>query len=252
MMAAVSGSGCVTVILLSCVLGSQALDLLRITGAPGSREPPSTPTVQCWCANYPNETFCAWSEPSVPPSTHYVATYRERHRENSTEHCLLIPPHSPSSPQISASFSTSEQIWLCHLPNLKLFTDYIINITAVHSGSSSYMTSFMLEDIVKPDPPVDVRVSPQNGNILVQWSPPLTWKNLDIFPLQYYIVYQWENKGTPKSVSLGPSENTSVELKGLCPGRTYLFQVCAQDLLGLGECSDWSSPVNITMSKTKP
>lgn len=128
-------------------------------------------------------------------------------------------------------------MWFCFLPNLKLLTDYIINVTAVSpGGSSSYLSSFMLEEIgensthgddhgailtvsfdwsancflslsflsvVKPDPPVDVRVSPRGTrNLLVEWSPPPSWANLDILPLKYQILYQWENRGTPKSVNV--------------------------------------------------
>ena len=44
---------------------------------------------------------------------------------------------------------------------------------------------------------------------------------------------------------LGPYESTRVELPGLAAGRTYRFQVCAMELLGLGECSTWSSPVEV-------
>lgn len=38
-----------------------------------------------------------------------------------------------------------------YLPDLKLFTDYIINVTAIDPSnrSSSYLSSFMLEDIGK-------------------------------------------------------------------------------------------------------
>uniref|UniRef100_UPI0037E70949 interleukin-27 subunit beta n=1 Tax=Semicossyphus pulcher TaxID=241346 RepID=UPI0037E70949 len=177
---------------------------------------------------------------------HYIATYSEKNRQI-TNQCHLIRPGSLSSA------SSSEQLWHCYLPNLKLLTDYIINVTAVYpSASSSQLTSFMLEDIVKPDPPVDIRVSPHdNGNLLVKWSPPSSWANLDIFPLKYQIVYQWDYRGSPKSVNLGPTESTKIELKGLTPGRQYLFQVCAKDLLGLGKFSDWSSPVNITIPRTK-
>lgn len=45
-------------------------------------------------------------------------------------------------------FSFFLQVWHCHLPDLKLFTDYIVNVTAVYPGASgSSLTSFMLEDI---------------------------------------------------------------------------------------------------------
>ncbi|XP_028251634.1 interleukin-27 subunit beta [Parambassis ranga] len=250
-MAAMFGSVCVPLILLMCVLGSHAVDLLRASATSGN--PPPTPTVHCRCASYPNMTLCSWLEPPHSAPTHYVATYSERHRQESTKNCHLLSPASSWSDAISAPSSTSGQLWHCHLTDLKLLTDYIINITAVHSGgSSSHLKSFMVEDIVKPDPPVDVRVSPHNGrSLLVQWSAPPAWTNVDIFPLKYNIMYQFEYRGNPKFVNLGPFENTSIELKGLSPGRTYLFQVCAKELLGLGECSDWSSPVTFTIPRTK-
>uniref|UniRef100_A0A1A8RHK9 Epstein-Barr virus induced gene 3 n=3 Tax=Nothobranchius TaxID=28779 RepID=A0A1A8RHK9_9TELE len=242
--------GSVMVAFLVFVLGSQALDMLTTTATP--KDPPCAPTVSCWCSSYPNTTLCSWPQPSNSTPTRYIATYRERHQHASISHCHLIPPGSSSWPL--AAPPASHQLWHCHLPNLKLLTDYIINITAVHSGgSSSYIKNFMLEDIVKPNPPVDVRVSPHNvKNLLVEWSPPPTWPSLDIFPLKYQLLYQWENRGTPKSVNLGPFESTKVELKGLMPGRAYRFQVCAKEMLDLGHCSDWSSPVHITISKTKP
>ncbi|XP_041809753.1 interleukin-27 subunit beta [Chelmon rostratus] len=250
-MAAMVGSVCVAVTLLMCAPGVQAMDLLRATEA--SENTPSIPEVRCWCASYPNVTLCSWPEPSHAPPTHYVATYSERQRQPVTNECHLIQPGSSSSFLTSSSSSSSERVWHCYLPNLKLLTDYIINVTAVYSGGcSSHLSSFMLEDIVKPDPPVDVRVSPLNSrSLLVEWSPPPTWANLDIIPLKYQILYRWENRGTPKSVSLGPFESTRIELRGLTPGRPYLFQVCAKELLGLGECSDWSSPVKITIPRVK-
>ncbi|XP_030574498.1 interleukin-27 subunit beta [Archocentrus centrarchus] len=251
MTAAAFGSRYVTVTILMCILGSQALDLLRATGT--SENPLSVPKVHCWCSTYPNVAHCTWPEPSHSPPTHYIATYSERHNMTSTKECHLLPPSSSSSGLISTPSSTSEQLWICQLPSLKLLTDYIINITAVHSGRSiSHLTSFMLEDIVKPDPPIDVRVSPNNTrNLLVEWSPPPTWTDLAVFPLKYQILYQWENKGARKSVTLGPFEDTKVELKGLNPGRAYLFQVCARELLGLGKCSDWSIPVKTTIPRKR-
>ncbi|XP_041669308.1 interleukin-27 subunit beta [Cheilinus undulatus] len=245
-MAAMVGGACFAVTLLMCVLGGQAVDLLRVTATSGN--PPSTPKVHCWCASYPNVTFCSWPEPSLSPPMHYIATYSERHRQAVTKECHVFAPGSSLSSLTAAS---SQRFWHCYLPNLKLLTDYIINVTAVYSGaSSSHLASFMLEDIVKPDPPVDVRVSPHNNrNLLVQWSPPPTWANMDIFPLKYHLKYQWGNSGTPGFVNVGPLESTKVEVKGLIPGRLYLVQVCAKELLDLGECSDWSSPVNITIPR---
>lgn len=55
---------------------------------------------------------------------------------------------------------------------------------------------------VKPDPPVHLRVSPKVRSLLVEWSPPTTWANLDIFPLKYQIRFQWEIWGKPKFVNV--------------------------------------------------
>lgn len=52
-------------------------------------------------------------------------------------------------------------------------------------------------------------------------------------------------------LQLGHFESTEVELKRLTPGRRYLFQVCAKEVLGLGECSNWSLPVAITIPRIK-
>uniref|UniRef100_A0A8C3AM84 Epstein-Barr virus induced 3 n=1 Tax=Cyclopterus lumpus TaxID=8103 RepID=A0A8C3AM84_CYCLU len=217
-------------------------------------DPPPTPTVACWCASYPNVTLCSWPEPAGSPPTRYVATYSERRTQLLTRPCRLIRPGSASSDLVPAPWASSQKLWRCQLPDLKLLTDYVLNVTAVSSaGSSSHLSSFMLEDIVKPDPPVEVRVSlPDSRNLLVEWSPPPTWTNLDIFPLKYLIRYRWEDRGSLKSVNLGPFENTRKQLKGLASGRTYLFQVCAMELLGLGACSSWSSPVEHSIPKAGP
>ncbi|XP_068608436.1 interleukin-27 subunit beta [Brachionichthys hirsutus] len=234
------GGVCVAAALLVCVGAS-------------SGSPPSAPEVRCWCSSYPNVTLCSWPEPPHAPRARYTATYSERRTHPVTRQCRLLPPGSSSSVLTPASSSSPEQRWHCHLPYLKILTDYVINVTEVHpGGSSSHLSSFTLEDIVKPDPPADLRVSASKvRNLLLEWSPPPTWANLDILPLKYHVLYRWTSRGTPNSVHIGPLEMTSVELKGLTRGRTYLFQVCAKELLDLGECSDWSSAVEITIPRTK-
>lgn len=62
---------------------------------------------------------------------------------------------------------------------------------------------FFLFYAVKPDPPVDVRVSAHKSrNLLVEWSPPPTWASHHIFPLKYQILYRWENQGSSFSVNV--------------------------------------------------
>ncbi|KAJ3613744.1 hypothetical protein NHX12_019990 [Muraenolepis orangiensis] len=141
------------------------------------------------------------------------------------------------------------QVWVCQLDHLKLYTDYVLNVTSVSAqGNSTRLTSFMVEDIVKPDSPVELRVSPGGPRkLVVEWSPPPTWSNLDVFPLKYRLRYRWSNRPRNHTVQLGPYESTRVALGGLVPGRAYLFQVCAMELLDLGQCSEWSPPVEMVL-----
>ncbi|CAL8274554.1 unnamed protein product [Merluccius merluccius] len=229
--------------ILASVFGSQSA-----SGSTGAAPP--KPSVRCRCAGYPTQTLCLWSEPGgQATSTHYIATYRERKERAVVKDCLLVPPGSPSSPLKSSS--SSEKLWLCQLDDLKLYTDYILNVTSVSPlANTTQLASFMVEDIVKPDPPVEVKVSPVGGlrKLAVEWAPPLTWSNLDIFPLKYQLRYSWSHRHGNHTMHLGPYESTRVVLGALARGRTYLIQVCAMELLGLGECSDWSSPVETMLT----
>lgn len=65
---------------------------------------------------------------------------------------------------------------------------------------------------MKPDPPVDVQVSPHDvKHLVLQWSPPPTWTSLDIFPLKYQVLYQWENRGIPTSVKVRNISDATTE-----------------------------------------
>ncbi|XP_061159994.1 interleukin-27 subunit beta-like isoform X1 [Syngnathus typhle] len=233
--------------LLALAIAIKTVELI-----PVSVDPPVKLSVHCWCASYPNVTFCSWAEPPHSQPLRYIASYSERRQPSISKHCHLTPPASSFSSSSSSS-SSFERVWYCHLPNLKMLTNYIINVTTLSStGSSSFhLSSFMLEDIVKPDPPVDVKVLAYHArNVLVGWSAPPTWSHLDMVPLKYQITYQWDHKGRTKSVSF-PLESTAMELKGLSPGREYVFQVCTMDLLGLGQWSLWSSPITVTLPTIK-
>ncbi|XP_033844420.1 interleukin-27 subunit beta [Periophthalmus magnuspinnatus] len=238
----------VHVVSLLCVLGAQAMELHRVTPTT-SADAHSAPIVHCLCSSVPDRTVCSWADPPQATPLHYIATYSERQKQPVTRPCVLIPPGAPHS-QLNVTLPPSaHKLWHCHLPELKLLTNYILNVTAVYpGGSSSHLSTFMMEDIVKPDPPQAVQVSCQNSRtVQVKWDPPSTWAHIDIFPLKYELLYQWTSRGQLKFNHLGPFKRTSTPVSGLAVGRTYQFQVCAKDSLGLGHCSEWSAPVNITL-----
>uniref|UniRef100_A0A4W5QPT5 Epstein-Barr virus induced 3 n=1 Tax=Hucho hucho TaxID=62062 RepID=A0A4W5QPT5_9TELE len=183
-------------------------------------DPP--PGVRCWSPSYPFKALCSGPE---PPQTQlpiqYIATY-------SSESSL--PGVNGSSPVA---------MWLCVLKGLKLYTSYKLNITAVNRmGSGSHLHAFTVEDIVKPDLPVNVT---GKLKLSVKWAPPPSWSDRTLFPLKYQVRYHWDNTGTPHECA------DSYILPGLSPGRSHLVQVCSMELMGLGQSSDWSLPITVTM-----
>ncbi|KAM6973035.1 interleukin-27 subunit beta [Aplochiton taeniatus] len=215
--------------------------LLRLALKPG--HPPSKPKVRCWSPTYPTKAHCTWKEQTLSLSTHYIATYSDD-KKLVTKQCRILSDPGSLSANLLPS---SPPGMVCLLDDLAFFTSYLVNITAVNPlGRASSILSFMVEDIVKPDPPVEVHVAPETFNRLsVKWAPPPTWSNLDFFPLKYKLQFHWENDG-----SVGPYESTCKRLR-LVPGRTYSIQVCAMELLDLGECSAWTTPVRTTMPRQR-
>ncbi|KAJ8003733.1 hypothetical protein DPEC_G00151420 [Dallia pectoralis] len=218
-------------------------------------DPPSRPEVHCWCPSYPIKVHCSWLE--LPPTellTHYDVTYSFKGGE--IQQCrpysvsMPVPP-IPEPSLARVNNSSPGTMWLCVLEDLKLFTSYKLNVTAVNPvGSASHLQLFTLEDIVKPDPPVNVtvKVVPGKLKLLVKWAPPPSWSDHTLFPLMYKLRYQWKNKGNSHEIILEPFEVTKKYLPGLSPGRSYLIQVCSMEHMGLGQCSAWSPPVTVTMA----
>ncbi|KAF7705872.1 interleukin-27 subunit beta [Silurus meridionalis] len=194
--------------------------------------PPSKPDVHCWSPSYPMKALCSWTLPHNPIlPTYYISTYG---RLDDTFSCQR----------------PSEQDRQCVLEDLELYSNvpYLVNITAVNAlGSSSRLLPVIFEDIVKPDPPVDVKATALPGKKLhVQWAPPPSWPDPVNFPLKYKVQFQW---GDTANI-MGPIELESMVRSGVMPGRTYHIRVSVMDLLGNGQSSEWSDTVNITMPRS--
>ncbi|NXP10487.1 IL27B protein, partial [Thinocorus orbignyianus] len=194
---------------------------------------PAPPVVECWAISYPQAVNCSWLlEPEPLLDTDFVATYR--HGVGGTTEmgeCVLTGPRS------------------CSFGDVRMFslTPYVVNVTATNPlGAASRLLPFLLESIIKPDPPEDLRVSPIPGEttkLLLEWSPPGSWPFPEYFPLKYRVRYvQEEESSGPKT--MGPYEQTSHTLTGLRPGTLHHIQVAA--FTDSGEPSAWSLPASGT------
>ncbi|NXP44835.1 IL27B protein, partial [Heliornis fulica] len=194
--------------------------------------PPALPTIECWAISYPQAVNCSWTlalEPLL--DTDFVATYRHGVGDLTTE-----PGECVHTGLRSCSFWGVEMFSL---------TPYVVNVTAVNPlGTASSLLSFLLENIIKPDPPEDLRVSPIPGEstkLLLEWSPPRSWPFPEYFPLKYRIRYAQEGSDTE---TIGPYEQTSHTLSGVRPGTLHHIQVAAKDVTDSGEFSAWSPPAS--------
>ncbi|NWI65955.1 IL27B protein, partial [Todus mexicanus] len=195
--------------------------------------PPAAPDIECWATSYPQAVNCSWVlAPEPLLDTDFVATYRHGvSGASEAAECVRTGPRS------------------CSFGDVQMFslTPYVVNVTAVNPlGAASRLLPFLLENIVKPDPPEALRVSPIPGEtkkLLLEWSPPASWPFPEYFPLQYHIRYSQEGSVT---TTLGPYEQTSHTLTGLRPGTLHRIQVATKALMDSGELSAWSLPASGT------
>ncbi|NWS44428.1 IL27B protein, partial [Probosciger aterrimus] len=194
--------------------------------------PPAPTALQCWAISYPQAVNCSWVlAPEPLLDTNFVATYRHgTGGDTEMGECIRTGPRS------------------CSFGNVQVFSliPYMVNVTAVNPlGAASTSLPFLLENIIKPDPPEDLRVSPIPGEpqkLLLEWSPPESWPFPEYFPLRYHIRYAQEDGSVTTTVGL--YEQTSHTLSGLRPGALLHIQVAAKDFTDSGELSAWSAPAS--------
>ncbi|XP_061457139.1 interleukin-27 subunit beta [Rhineura floridana] len=190
--------------------------------------PPGKPSVWCRSTTYA-AINCTWR---LKTKTHLVTSFFSTYRlglSGEVQECI--------QPTTGASS--------CSIDNVQMFpvNPYILNITASNPlGTVTSLFSFFQNEILKPDPPEDVKVSPIPGErkkLLLEWKPPSSWQFPEYFPLKYLIRYSRD--GTDSSKTTRPLEQTSFVWTGVRPGVTYHVQVAAKDFLDNGKYSDWSS-----------
>ncbi|XP_074834633.1 interleukin-27 subunit beta [Carettochelys insculpta] len=194
--------------------------------------PPEKPDVECWAVSYPQTVKCTWKLQSEPHlETFFITTYR--HGRAAQENECVQPGAGARS---------------CTISDIQMFsiTPYVLNITAVNPlGTAMNLFPFVVEQIIRPDPPEDLRVSPIPGEsrkLLLEWQPPSSWPFPQYFPLKYLIRYTRE--GANSNRTIGPYEQTSFILTGIRPRAIHHVQVAAKDFTDYGEYSAWSPRVS--------
>ncbi|KTG43979.1 hypothetical protein cypCar_00009425 [Cyprinus carpio] len=100
---------------------------------------------------------------------------------------------------------------------------FLVNITELNPlGSNSTILQIDAHELLKPDPPEDVRVlqvEGQSTQLLVQWSLPSSWpvERMDAFPLTYLLRYR--PIGSNYWSRLETEENTSLKIMDALVGQ---------------------------------
>ncbi|KAG8454444.1 hypothetical protein GDO86_000896, partial [Hymenochirus boettgeri] len=180
--------------------------------------------------SYPEKLQCKWELiPSTQLNTTFIATYR----------LGLTAPHSQC---VKSELDPNS----CIISSFQIFADepYIFNVTARNPlGSITKLFPFIVENIIRPDPPENVTLSHISGErrkILLRWSPPHSWPFPEIFPLKYYILYKRDGL---KYKMIGPYEQNYFKLPVIRPNSIMQAQVAAKDFTDSGHMSEWSMVV---------
>nr|XP_019587391.1 PREDICTED: leptin receptor isoform X2 [Rhinolophus sinicus]XP_019587398.1 PREDICTED: leptin receptor isoform X2 [Rhinolophus sinicus]XP_019587406.1 PREDICTED: leptin receptor isoform X2 [Rhinolophus sinicus]XP_019587415.1 PREDICTED: leptin receptor isoform X2 [Rhinolophus sinicus]XP_019587422.1 PREDICTED: leptin receptor isoform X2 [Rhinolophus sinicus]XP_019587430.1 PREDICTED: leptin receptor isoform X2 [Rhinolophus sinicus] len=170
-------------------------------------------------------------------------------------HLLYVMPEvleeSPLVPQ-KGSFQLVQcncsvhECYECRVPvptaklNYTLFM--YLKITSAGVIFQSPLMSVQPINIVKPDPPLDLRMEiTDSGHLKISWSSP----TLLPFQLQYQVKYS-ENSTTNMRETDEIVSATSLLVGSVLPGSSYEVQVRGKRLDGPGVWSDWSSPLIFT------
>ncbi|XP_067824157.1 interleukin-27 subunit beta-like [Heptranchias perlo] len=193
--------------------------------------PPGKPQVTCWSVRYPLNVACSWKlENKTYLPTEVNVTYR----------------YGMGDVKICSTGWTMEGSCIIEYVNLFSEIPYTVKVMATNPlGFRSTFKQFIVEKIIKPDPPTDVRLSPisnQPKKLLLQWKPPVTWPDSDLFLLKYTIKYWRAGSNRPRMIEV--SDQTSYTLSGLRSRALYFVEVAAKDFIDNGESSDWSPAVS--------
>lgn len=190
--------------------------------------PPSKPLVRCEAQNF-YRIYCSLekSHKEFFP-TSYIATYRDP--ESNVWNCTTQVPSN-----------------ICQIDNPELFSPipYVINITAVNPvGHRTTLLEILTPDIVRPDPPSNVKAEPVFGSprrIKVQWNYPLSWSQH--FELKFIMEYKLQQNNFMSRLETIEKEETITDA---ITAQLYVIRVKAKDSFDFGKWSDWSSEVFVT------
>ncbi|XP_034466866.1 interleukin-6 receptor subunit alpha [Hippoglossus hippoglossus] len=203
-------------------------------------DPPESPRLSCYKKSPSSKIRCEWT-PQRPVSRHV--------------NCSLMLNKRPAGGFLhyQCSYSSRLSRYWCALDynedELRTFHMAYLCVTSVAGNATSDLLPFTPLNILKPDPPSDIRVTQVEGHekwIKVNWNFSTSWKFQDrYYTLIYELKYQpLESSNHHEQIKQIMSER-SYTITDAMPGVKYLIWLRTKEEYE-GQWSDWSSPVNVS------
>ncbi|ELK02823.1 Interleukin-6 receptor subunit alpha [Pteropus alecto] len=198
--------------------------------------PPEEPQLSCFRKSPLSNVDCEWSPGSAPSPT--------------TKAVLLVRKfqHSPVGDfQEPCLYAQESQKFSCQLAVPEGDNSfYIVSLcVANHAGSaSSRPQTFEGYEILQPDPPVNITVTPVDRNprwLSVTWQDAPSW-NSHFYRLQFELRYRAE-KSKVFTTLLVKEPRHRCTIHDAWSGMRHVVQLRAQEEFGHGLWSEWSQAV---------
>ncbi|XP_067832124.1 interleukin-6 receptor subunit alpha-like [Heptranchias perlo] len=203
--------------------GTKAVSVRLLVG-----DVPRTPTLSCYLKSYLTPIRCEWPSKELNRMTKCILSFRTSLQHNST----LKP----------CKFFTGKKVCVCMMPHGEAeYEHYFISLT-VSNGigcRSSKEKMFTFDDLLKPDPPILVKVKPIQKaahKLNVTWSYPQNWQR-DFYFLQFQVIYSVQQELAFKEVTI---KETKFLISDALPEKNYTVQVRAREEFNHGSWSEWS------------
>ncbi|XP_061414488.1 interleukin-11 receptor subunit alpha-like isoform X2 [Lethenteron reissneri] len=210
---------------------------VHVAGSRRPGYPPSKPTVTCRSFDYPERFECEWQSSSHGNNNVLNTSYSASYRNPLTESWLPCVPVADNA---------------CQGRDVTLFSEqpHELTVTATNPfGSVEVHHAFLLEDIVQPDPPINVQARWRDvESVLVSWEQPTSWNPHPAFPLTYRLRYRTLGAQGWSKVLVDGEGATSFVLEPpprAGAARALEVRVSAREALGTGTWSRWSLPARV-------
>ncbi|XP_027003645.2 uncharacterized protein LOC113643539 [Tachysurus fulvidraco] len=193
---------------------------------------PVSSTLSCHKKSHISKIRCEWisRQPIIPHPQCYLLHWKGFEKIS----------------RVNCSYSDSCSCCWCVLPSEEndrnVYTAKLC-VTNTAGNATSSLYNYIPQNIIKPDPPEDVKVKPVKGEphiLNVSWSLPATWMWELYYTLQFQMKYrplhakQYQQVVTESRVWL---------ILDALPDTDYEIQIQAKDEYE-GHWSDWTSPVH--------